>query len=71
MNKSVANIQIYLSPGALTLEIKRSGRESDHSPPFSAEVKNAWCYTSSLPIRLHGTMFSYSTAPTLPLPLYH
>jgi len=26
-------------PGALSLEIKRSGHEADHSPPSSAEVK--------------------------------
>jgi hypothetical protein len=26
-------------PGALSLEIKRLGREADHSPPSSAEVK--------------------------------
>jgi hypothetical protein len=28
-------------PGALSLGVKRPGREADHSPPFSAEVKNA------------------------------
>jgi hypothetical protein len=32
-------------PGALSLGIKRPGRETGHSPPFSAEVKNAWSYT--------------------------
>jgi hypothetical protein len=26
-------------PGALSLEVKRPGREADHSPPPSAEVK--------------------------------
>jgi hypothetical protein len=26
-------------PGALSLGLKRSGREADHSPPYSAEVK--------------------------------
>jgi hypothetical protein len=34
-------------PGTLSLGIKRPGREADHSPPFSAEVKNAWSYTST------------------------
>jgi len=29
--------------------IKRSGREADHSPPCSTEVKNVWCYTSTPP----------------------
>jgi hypothetical protein len=28
-------------PGVLSLEVKRPGREADHSPPSSAEVKNA------------------------------
>jgi hypothetical protein len=27
--------------------IKRPGREADHSPPCSADVTNAWCYTST------------------------
>jgi hypothetical protein len=38
-------------PGGLSLRVKRPGRETDHSPPSSAEVKNAWSYTST-PIRL-------------------
>jgi hypothetical protein len=29
------------------LGVKRPGREADHSPPSSAEVKNAWSYTFS------------------------
>jgi hypothetical protein len=33
-----------LSPG-----VKRPGNEADHSPPSSAEVKNAWIYTSNAP----------------------
>jgi len=28
--------------GAPSPEIKRQGSETDHSPPFSADVKNAW-----------------------------
>jgi hypothetical protein len=32
------------SPG-----IKRPGREADHSPPASAEVKKMWIYTSTAP----------------------
>jgi hypothetical protein len=41
-------------PGILSLEVKRPGREAGHSPPSSAEVKNAWSYTSTPPVRLHG-----------------
>jgi hypothetical protein len=33
----------------LSLGIKRPGRESDHSLQSSAEVKNAWSYTSTPP----------------------
>jgi hypothetical protein len=35
--------------GALSLGVKRPGREADHSPPSSAEVKNAWSYTFTPP----------------------
>jgi len=31
--------------------------EADHSPPFSAEFKNAWSYTST-PICLLGVVFN-------------
>jgi hypothetical protein len=31
---------IHWVPGALSPGVKRQGREADHSPPFSAEVKN-------------------------------
>jgi hypothetical protein len=41
-------------PGAFPLGVRRPGRETDHSLPSSAEVKNAWSYTSTPPIRLHG-----------------
>jgi hypothetical protein len=34
-------------PGALSSGVKRPGREADHSPPSSDEVKNAWGYTST------------------------
>jgi hypothetical protein len=44
--------------GALTLAVKQVGHEADHSPPCSAEVKNALNYTSTPPIRLHGTVLS-------------
>jgi hypothetical protein len=40
---------IQCVPEALSLGIKRPGREADHSFPSTAEVKNAWSYTSTLP----------------------
>jgi hypothetical protein len=45
-------------PGTLSLGVKRPGREADHSPTSSAEVKE-WVelYLHS-PIRLHGVVLS-------------
>jgi hypothetical protein len=36
---------------AVGTELKWPGRESDHSSPFSAEVKNEWSYTFTPLIR--------------------
>jgi len=44
--------------GALSLGVKRLGREANRSLPSSAEVKNAWSYTSTLPVCLHGVVLS-------------
>jgi hypothetical protein len=33
--------------GALSSGVKRPGREVDHLPPASAEVKKMWIYTST------------------------
>jgi hypothetical protein len=38
---------IHWVPGALSLGVHQPGCEADHSPPPSAEVKNAWSYTST------------------------
>jgi hypothetical protein len=43
-------------PGALSWGVKRPGREADHLPLSTAEVKNAWSYTSAPPICFHGVM---------------
>jgi hypothetical protein len=56
-------------PGALSLGVKRPGREADHLPPSSAEVKECVDLYLHSPIRLHGVMFSKKTGRTLPLPL--
>jgi hypothetical protein len=45
--------------GALSSGVKGQGREADHSPPASAEVKKMWIYTSTPPYTLMN----------LPLPL--
>jgi hypothetical protein len=48
--------RIFFSPsrpdrlwGALSPGVKRPGREADHSPPASAEIKKIWIYTSTPP----------------------
>jgi len=41
---------IQRAKGALSLDVKRPVREADHSPPSSAEVKNAWRYIPPLPL---------------------
>jgi len=38
--------------------VKRPGREADHLPPSSAEVKNAWIYACTPSVRLHGVVLS-------------
>jgi hypothetical protein len=45
-----------LYQGQFSLGLKRPGREADHSSPSSAEVKNAWNYTSTPLIRLHDVV---------------
>ena len=42
----------YSVPKVLSLGAKRVGREADHSPPYSAEFKTEWSYTSAPPICL-------------------
>jgi hypothetical protein len=56
--KALGPIQtlIHWVAGALSLGVKRLGSEADRSPPSSAEIKNAWSYTSTSPIRLHGVV---------------
>jgi hypothetical protein len=39
-------------PGALSLAAQQQELEADHSSKSSAEVKNAWSYTSTPQIRL-------------------
>jgi hypothetical protein len=50
---------------------KAAGGEADHSPPSSAEVKNAWSYTSTPPNEpsWRGAHLKESTGTTLPLHL--
>jgi hypothetical protein len=42
-------IQWVAGGGGLSPEVKRPGREGDHSPPTSAEVKKTWTYILTAP----------------------
>jgi hypothetical protein len=53
---------------ALSLEANRPGREADHSLPSSAEIKNAWSYTSTPPMRLHDMVLNLKHKDNFPLP---
>jgi hypothetical protein len=50
-------VRVQWVPGILSPGVKRPGREVDHSPPTSAEVKKMWIYTS-VPVRLHGVVLN-------------
>jgi hypothetical protein len=59
---------IQCVPGALSLGVKQPEREADHSPLSSAEVKNAWIYTST---SQYASMAKYSVkaqGKIVPLP---
>jgi hypothetical protein len=40
-------------PRAVALDVKQPRREADHLPPYNAEVKNEWNYTSN-PVWFRG-----------------
>jgi hypothetical protein len=49
---------------------KRLGREADHSPPSSTEVRNVWNYTSTTPCAFMAWYFvKHKDNITLPFPL--
>lgn len=43
-----------MDTGVIFSGVKRPKRESHHSPPYNADVKNQWSYTSILFLCLHG-----------------
>jgi hypothetical protein len=42
-----ASYPVGTGGGVSFFRVKRPGREADHSPPSSAEVKTAWSYSST------------------------
>jgi hypothetical protein len=58
-NGSVARSASYtMGTSVYLLGVKRPGREADHSPPSSAEVKECVELYLRSPIRLHGVVLS-------------
>jgi len=55
-------------PGAPSLGVKWPKREADYSPSSSAEVKNAWSYTS-IPYTSSCRGYYLGTGTTIHLPL--
>jgi hypothetical protein len=52
--------------------VKRPGREADHSPPTSTEVKTMWIYTSTSPYAfMTQCLVKHRDNFTLPLPIKH
>jgi len=45
-------------PGPLFLGVKGLEHEADHSLPCRADVKNAWNYTTILPLCIHRAMLN-------------
>jgi hypothetical protein len=54
-------------PRAISPGVNRPERVADHSSPSSAKFKNAWSYTFTSPVRLHGVVLSLSTGTNLPI----
>jgi hypothetical protein len=40
--------------------VEQPGHEADYSPPSSDMAKNAWSYTFTPPVCLHGMVLSYA-----------
>jgi len=45
-------------PPSLPWRVKHPERGADHSSQSSAEVRNAWSYSSTQLVRLHGTVLN-------------
>jgi hypothetical protein len=39
---------LQLGPESIFQDVKRQGREADHSSPYRTEVKTIWSYSNSL-----------------------
>lgn len=56
---------VLLTPISMNIAVlsQRPGREFNYPSPFRGEVQNAWSYTSTPPVYLHGVDRDNSTCP--------
>jgi len=54
----LTQLPIQRVAGVFSLGVKQPGCEANQSPPSSAKVKNAWSFTSTPQIHLHGMLLS-------------
>jgi len=63
LGKVFLKLSIQWESEVLSAGTEWPGREADHSPPSSAEVRNAWSYTfTSPPPWLCGVSLTYTGA---------
>jgi len=55
-NSGAHPVSFLMGTRAVIPTVKLQDRGTDHSTPSSAEVKNAWSYNSTPPIRFCGVM---------------
>jgi hypothetical protein len=60
-----------IGTGVPSSGVKRPEREDDHSYLSNVKVMNAWRYTCTLPIRLHGVVLSYAPGTTICIYYYY
>jgi hypothetical protein len=62
VQQGAQNVNMGLSFSSYPMSTGNEGleHEADHSSLSSAEIKDAWSYTSTPPVSLHGVVLSYA-----------
>jgi hypothetical protein len=68
--KSRQTQEIHRVTEAVSVGVKRTRRDADHSPPPSVEVTNEWSYTSTPPTYMQG-MCRATAADTSTILTFH
>jgi hypothetical protein len=56
----LTQLRLQWVPRAVSPAVKQSGLTHDHSPPCSAEIKNAWSYTFTPPHVFNVMVINYA-----------